>query len=336
MSVVTDKLGRPMRELRVSVTDRCNLRCPYCMPAEIFGSGYRFLPRAEILTFEEIVRVVNVSTRLGVRKVRLTGGEPLLRRDLPVLVRMLSGCAGVEDLALTTNGLALSALATELRSAGLGRVTVSLDAVDENLFRQMSGSRRSVGDVLAGIAAAQAAGLGVKVNCVLQRGANEGEILPLALFCRGAGIALRFIEYMDAGNHNGWDQALVVPSQEVRETLAAEFSLEPMLRSGPGDVARLYRYADGRGEVGFISSVTEPFCAGCNRARLTADGHLVTCLFAEQGADLRPVLRGAADDADVEKRLREIWQGRTDRYSELRAAPRGGARTKVEMSYVGG
>jgi len=334
--MVTDKLGRPMRDLRISVTDRCNQRCPYCMPAEIFGSGYRFLPRAEILSFEEIVRVVTVATNLGVRKVRLTGGEPLLRRNLPLLVRMLAGSADVEDLALTTNGLALPAFATELRSAGLGRVTVSLDAVDESLFRRMSGSRRSVVEVREGIAAAKAAGLEVKVNCVLQRGVNDGEILPLAHFCRGSGILLRFIEYMDAGNHNGWNQESVVPSREVREILAAEFGLEPMIEARPGEVARRYRYADNAGEVGFISAVTEPFCTGCNRARLTADGHLVTCLFAEQGTDLRPVLRGDADDAHLEECIRLIWQGRTDRYSEMRAAAHDGARAKVEMSYVGG
>ena len=336
MSGATDTLGRPLRDLRVSVTDRCNLRCPYCMPAEAFGAGYAFLPRAEILTFEEIVRVVRVMTGLGVRKVRLTGGEPLLRRELPSLVRMLADCTEVDDLALTTNGLLLAASAAELRAAGLQRVTVSLDALDEALFRRMSGAKRPVGDVLAGLAAARVAGLPVKINCVVQRGVNESEILPLARYCREEGFTLRFIEYMDVGNHNHWDMTAVVPAREVREVLAGEFPLEALDPAWSGEVARRYRYADGGGEVGFVTSVTEPFCRDCNRARLTADGKLVTCLFATGGADLRAELRGGADDRELAAFVRGIWEGRSDRYSELRAGARRAPRPKVEMSYVGG
>lgn len=336
MSVVTDTLGRPLRDLRVSVTDRCNLRCPYCMPAEVFGADYAFLPRAEILTFEEIARVVRVMTGLGVRKVRLTGGEPLLRRELPVLVRMLSEIAGLDDLALTTNGLLLSEFAGELRAAGLHRVTVSLDALDDAVFRAMSGAKRPVGDVLTGLEAARRAGLPVKINCVVQRGANEGEILPLARFCRERGFTLRFIEFMDVGNHNHWERTAVVPAREVRELLAGELALEALEPAWHGEVARRYRYADGAGEVGFVASVTEPFCRDCNRARLTADGKLVTCLFATGGADVRAELRGGADDRELAAFVRGIWEGRSDRYSELRAEARRAGRPKVEMSYIGG
>ena len=336
MSGVTDTLGRPLRDLRVSVTDRCNLRCPYCMPAEVFGADHAFLPRAEILTFEEMARVVRVMTGLGVRKVRLTGGEPLLRRELPVLVRMLAGTAGVEDVALTTNGLRLAEFAEELRDAGLQRVTVSLDALDEAVFRAMSGARRPVGDVLAGCEAARGAGLPVKINCVVRRGVNEGEILPLARFCRERGFTLRFIEFMDVGNHNHWERTAVVPAREVREVLGAEFALEAVEPAWRGEVARRYRYADGAGEVGFVASVTGPFCRDCNRARLTADGKLVTCLFATGGADVRAALRGGADDRELAAFVRGIWEGRSDRYSELRAEARRAARPKFEMSYVGG
>jgi GTP 3',8-cyclase len=336
MSGLKDTLGRPLRDLRVSVTDRCNLRCPYCMPAEVFGAGYAFLPRAEILTFEEIARAVRVMTELGVRKVRLTGGEPLLRRELPRLVRMLSEVADLEDLALTTNGLLLAGLADELRSAGLHRVTVSLDALDDALFRKMSGAKRSVSDVLDGLAKAKAVDFPVKVNCVVQRGVNESEILPLARYCREMSFTLRFIEYMDVGNHNHWDKIAVVPAREIREILAGAFGLEALDPAWTGEVARRYRYADGGGEVGFVASVTEPFCRDCNRARLTADGKLVTCLFATGGADLRAELRTGADDRELAAFVRGIWEGRGDRYSELRVAARQAPRPKVEMSYVGG
>lgn len=337
MSAVNDTLGRPLHDLRISVTDRCNMRCPYCMPREVFGADYPFLPRSEILTFEEIARVVRLMAGLGVRKVRLTGGEPLLRRDLPVLTGLLAGISGVEDLALTTNGLLLGEFAAELRSAGLGRVTVSLDALDDTLFRRMGGAERPVADVLHGIAAAQTAGLPVKINCVLRRGVNESEILPLARFCREGVYTLRFIEYMDTGNHNHWEPGGVVPSREVRSILDAEFGLKPVDPAWAGEVARRWRYADGKGEVGFVSSITEPFCRDCNRVRLTADGKIVTCLFAAGGADIRAELRRGASDGELSAFLRGIWEARADRYSELRAeARRTPQPKKVEMSYVGG
>ncbi len=336
MSGVHDLFGRPLRDLRVSVTDRCNMRCDYCMPAEVFGPDHAFVPRAEILTFEEIARVVRAAAELGARKVRLTGGEPLLRRDLPALVRLLAAIRGVEDLALTTNGLLLAAQAEELQQAGLHRVTVSLDALDEGLFRRLTGSSRPVGDVLEGMRAAARSGLGVKVNCVVQRGLNEDEVLPLASLCREEGWVLRFIEFMDVGNHNRWERAAVVSSAVLRDRLEATFGLVPAEPAWRGEVARRYCYADGRGEVGFVSSITEPFCRDCNRARLTADGRLVTCLFAAGGPDLRSLLRDGTDDHALALFMRGIWEGRADRYSELRAALPPGEHAKVEMSYVGG
>lgn len=336
MSGVHDLFGRPLRDLRVSVTDRCNMRCDYCMPAEVFGPDHAFLPRAEILTFEEIARVVRAAAGLGARKVRLTGGEPLLRRDLPALVRLLAAVPGVEDLALTTNGLLLAAQARELQQAGLHRVTVSLDALDEGLFRRLTGSSRPVGDVLEGMKAARRSGLGVKVNCVVQSGVNEDEVLPLASLCREEGWVLRFIEFMDVGNHNRWERAAVVASAVLRDRLEEAFGLVQVEPACRGEVARRYGYADGRGEVGFVSSITEPFCRDCNRARLTADGRLVTCLFAAGGPDLRGLLRDGTDDHALASFLRGVWEGRSDRYSELRAALPPGEYSKVEMSYVGG
>lgn len=333
---VHDRLGRPLRDLRVSVTDRCNFRCPYCMPAAVFGPGHAFLPRPQILTFEEVARVVRVAVSLGVRKVRLTGGEPLLRRELPVLVGMLARTAGVDDLALTTNGLLLARHAEALRAEGLHRVTVSLDALDPVLFAAMSGADQPVGAVLDGIAAAAACGLPVKVNCVVQRGVNESEIIPLAAWCREQGHTLRFIEYMDVGNHNHWDPSRVVPAAEVRALLDRSFGLVARPPAAPGEVARRHGYADGRGEVGFVASITEPFCRDCNRARLTADGKLVTCLFAAGGADLRELLRSGADDRALVARLAGVWAARTDRYSELRAEAPAPAGLKAEMSYLGG
>ena len=333
---VSDTLGRPLRDLRISVTDRCNLRCSYCMPAEVFGAGYAFLPREEILSFEEIERVVRAMVGLGVRKVRLTGGEPLLRRDLAALGRRLAGIPGVEDLALTTNGLLLAGAVGELRSAGLHRVTVSVDALDEALFRRMSGGRGAITDVLKGLVAAREAGLPVKINCVVQRDVNESEILPLARFCRSEGFTLRFIEYMDVGNHNRWDPASVVPAREILAILSGEFGIAPLAPGVVGEVARRYRYLDGGGEVGLVASITQPFCRDCNRARLTADGKLVTCLFAADGADVRAELRRGRGDAELAAFIRGIWEGRSDRYSELRTAPQPSPSRKIEMSYVGG
>ena len=335
MSAVRDVLSRPLRDLRVSVTDRCNFRCPYCMPREVFGQAYRFLPKPEILSFVEIARSVSAMCRLGVRKVRLTGGEPLLRRELPVLVGLLATVDGLQDLALTTNGLLLAPLAQALKDAGLHRVTVSLDALDDGVFRRLSGADRPVADVLQGIGAARTAGLPVKINCVVQRGINEEQILPLAAWCREENHTLRFIEYMDVGNHNRWHVSSVVPVGEIRERLEAAYPLVAVGDAPRGEVARRFRFADGSGEVGFVSSITEPFCRDCNRARLTADGKLVTCLFANGGHDLKSQLRAGASVDDLAGFIESVWKQRKDRYSELRSEGLE-QRGKVEMSYVGG
>jgi cyclic pyranopterin phosphate synthase len=332
---VADRLGRPLRDLRVSVTDRCNFRCTYCMPREVFGAAHPFLPRAEILSYEEIARLVRIAARLGVRKIRLTGGEPLLRRDLPELVMMLRAVGGL-DLALTTNGALLERSASVLADAGLDRVTVSLDALDPEIFQRMSDTRVAVGTVLAGVEAAQTAGLGpIKVNCVVQRGVNEQEIPKLAQHFRGTGVVVRFIEYMDVGSTNGWRLDEVVPATEILQRLQEVAELVPVDAGYRGEVARRWCWADGAGEVGLITSVSTPFCGDCSRARLSADGHLYTCLFASAGTDLRPALRGGGGDQNLEELLRSIWSHREDRYSELRGEA-GGAAPKVEMSAIGG
>jgi cyclic pyranopterin phosphate synthase len=332
-----DALGRPLHDLRISVTDRCNFRCRYCMPREQFD-GHEFLPAADQLDFAEIARLVGLFVPLGARKLRLTGGEPLLRPHLPALVARLAALPGVEDIALTTNGVLLARHAAELRAAGLGRVTVSLNTLDPEIFTRMSGGGR-LADVLDGIAAARAAGLApVKVNAVVQRGVNDGTILDLVEHFRGSGIVLRFIEYMDVGNCNGWDPALVVPSAELQARIAARWPLERRAPSAPGEVATRYAFADGAGELGFISSVTRPFCGDCARARLSSDGTLYTCLFATRGTSLRDRVRAGADDAALAELIRGVWTARADRYSEERAtlvrAPT--RRPKVEMHVVGG
>jgi cyclic pyranopterin phosphate synthase len=331
----SDLLGRPLADLRVSVTDRCNFRCPYCMPREAFGAAHRFLPRAEILTFEEITRLVRVFLALGVRKVRLTGGEPLLRQDLPELVRQLAA-TGIPDLALTTNGSLLAAQAAGLAAAGLERVTVSLDSLDDAVFRRMNDVRFPVARVLEGIAAAEAAGLApIKINAVVRRGVNEDSILQLVEHFRGSGHAVRFIEFMDVGASNSWSLAEVVPAREILERIAARHPLVPVEPADRSEVARRWRLADGSGEVGVIASVTSPFCGDCTRARLSADGHLFTCLFAVAGTDLRPLLRSGADDGALATAISDVWRQRTDRYSEARAG--GGHRHgRIEMSYIGG
>lgn len=331
-----DRLGRALRDLRISVTDRCNFRCTYCMPRDVFGPGFAFLERDELLTFEEIVRVVRVAARLGVRKVRLTGGEPLLRRDLERLVAMLAVIDGIDDLALTTNGSLLARKAEALRAAGLRRVTVSLDALDEPTFQAMSDVTLPLQRVLDGIAAAQAAGLApVKVNAVIKRGVNDDGILDLARYGREHRLIVRFIEYMDVGTTNGWRLDDVVPAAEVVQRLDAAFGVEPIPPDHPGEVATRYRYRDGGGEVGVIASVTQPFCGACTRARLSAIGELYTCLFAVAGQDLRGPLRNGASDDDLAGLLAGTWRARTDRYSELRSdATRDLPR--VEMSYIGG
>jgi GTP 3',8-cyclase len=331
---VKDTFGRPLRDLRISVTDRCNFRCVYCMPKEVFGHDYRFLPRRELLTFEEIEQVARVFVGLGVRKLRLTGGEPLLRRELEVLVERLAALGDV-DLALTTNGSALAQKARPLADAGLDRVTVSLDALDDEVFRAMNDVDFPVARVLAGIDAASAAGLPVKVNVVVKRRLNEGSILDMARRFRGTGHSVRFIEFMDVGATNGWRLDDVVPAAEIVQTIGAEFPLEPVEAAYRGEVAERYRYLDGAGEIGVIASVTQPFCGDCTRARISADGKLYTCLFAVRGHDLRAIVRSDATDDEIEEKIRAVWRRRTDRYSELRTNDTSALR-KVEMSYIGG
>ena len=335
MSTTLDTLGRPLRDLRISVTDRCNFRCVYCMPKEVYGRDFRFLERAELLTFEEIARLAGTFAGLGVRKIRLTGGEPLLRREVERLVAMLAAIPGL-DLTLTTNGSLLAQKAAALREAGLRRVTVSLDSLDDEVFRTMNDVDFPVERVLAGIEAAAAAGLSpVKVNVVLKRGVNEGGLLDLVRYFRGSGHVLRFIEYMDVGHTNGWRLDEVVPADEILARIGAEFPLEPVPPEYPGEVATRYRFRDGAGEIGVIASVTRPFCGDCTRARLSADGRLYTCLFAVSGHDLRAPLRSGASDEELVERIGAVWTARTDRYSELRSAATPGS-PKVEMSYIGG
>jgi len=330
-----DTLGRPLRDLRISVTDRCNFRCVYCMPKEVYGREFRFLERTELLTFEEIQRLAGIFAGLGVRKIRLTGGEPLIRRDLERLVGMLAAIPNL-DLTLTTNGSLLAQKASTLREAGLERVTVSLDSLDDEVFRAMNDVDFPVERVLAGIEAAAAAGLSpVKVNVVLKRGVNEDGMLDLVRYFRGSGHVLRFIEYMDVGSTNGWRLDEVVPAAEILERIGAEFPLEPVPPEYPGEVATRYRFRDGAGEIGVIASVTRPFCGDCTRARLSADGRLYTCLFAVSGHDLRAPLRSGASDEELRQRIEAVWAVRTDRYSELRSAATPRA-SKVEMSYIGG
>jgi cyclic pyranopterin phosphate synthase len=331
---IHDARGRPLRDLRISVTDRCNFRCVYCMPKEVFGHDYRFLPRRELLTFEEIERVARIFVGLGVNKLRITGGEPLLRRDLELLIGQLAELGDI-DLTLTTNGSALAQKAQPLADAGLTRVTVSLDSLDDEVFRAMNDVDFPVARVLGGIDAAAAAGLPVKVNMVVKRGLNDGSVLEMARRFRGTGHTIRFIEFMDVGATNGWRLDDVVPAAEIVRTIGAEFPLEPVDPSYRGEVAERYRYLDGAGEIGVIASVTQPFCGDCTRARISADGKLYTCLFAVRGHDLRAVLRAGATDGELDEAIRGVWRRRTDRYSELRTEETGALR-KVEMSYIGG
>ena len=336
---VVDKLGRPVHDLRISVMDRCNFRCPYCMPQSTFDEKYRFLRAQERLSFEEIVRLARVAARLGVRKVRLTGGEPLLRNGLPDLVAELSGIDGIEDLALTTNGVLLAQHAAELKGNGLHRVTVSLDSLDDAVFTKMSGGFGGLPQVLEGIEAALAAGLRpVKVNTVVQRGLNDHTVLDLLDRFRGTGVTVRLIEYMDVGNRNAWEPAQVVPSADILRQIEARWPVTAAAGRYRGEVASRYTYDDGAGEIGFVSSVSEPFCGDCNRARLSSEGVLYTCLFATRGLDLRAPLRAGASDAELLELLRSAWTQRADRYSELRSELRGSEAPlrKVEMHYIGG
>lgn len=344
--LLEDTLGRPLKDLRISVTDRCNFRCVYCMPRAVFDSNYAFLPHASLLTFEEIERAARLFVAHGVEKIRLTGGEPLLRKNLEVLIeklaRLNTPSGRALDLTLTTNGALLARKARALKDAGLTRITVSLDALDEPLFKRMNDVDFPVADVLNGIEAALAVGLTpVKINMVVKRGANDCEIMPMARHFKESGAILRFIEYMDVGASNGWNMAEVLPSAEVIARITAELPLSPIGRQNAGETAQRWRYADGRGEIGVISSVTQAFCHACTRARLSTEGRLYLCLFANHGYDLRALLRQGASDTQIETALAHIWQGRTDRYSTLRAAQDADAATvrdakRVEMSYIGG
>ena len=331
---LTDTFGRPLRDLRISVTDRCNFRCVYCMPKEVFGREYEFLGRSELLTFEEIERIARIFVACGVRKIRITGGEPLVRRDVPVLVEKLAAL-GPLDLTLTTNGSLLARQAESLAQAGLTRVTVSLDSLDDGVFRAMNDVDFPVTRVLEGIDVAATAGLPVKVNVVVKRGLNDGSILELARHFKSAGHTLRFIEYMDVGHTNGWRLDDVVPAAEIVATIDAELPLEPVEPSYRGEVAQRYRYRDGAGEVGVIASVTQPFCGDCTRARLSADGRLYTCLFAVRGHDLRGLIRSEASDEELAEAIAGVWSRREDRYSELRTEETADL-PKVEMSFIGG
>lgn len=349
---LADSLARPLRDLRISVTDRCNFRCGYCMPKTVFDAQYRYLPQADLLRFEEITRLARLFLQHGVQKIRLTGGEPLLRKGLEHLIEQLAQLRTVQgrapDLTLTTNGALLARKARALRAAGLQRVTVSLDSLDDATFRRMNDVDFPVAQVLDGIAAAQAAGLQrIKVNMVVQRGTNDHQIVPMARHFRGTGIALRFIEYMDVGSSNGWRMEQVLPSAEVLARLQAELALVPLPAQAEGETAQRWGWANAHGrhdpalgEIGLISSVTQAFCGSCNRARLSTQGRLYLCLFATQGWDLRQLLRSQASDADIAHALAAIWHTRTDRYSQLRAAAAGAATRepgqRIEMSYIGG
>src|SRR3954447_8539457 len=343
-AAVRDVLGRPIHDLRISVTDRCNFRCTYCMPREVYGRDYAFLPRAELLTFEEISRLARVFVALGVRKIRLTGGEPLLRRNLPKLIEMLSVIPGADDITLTTNGSLLARQAKSLADAGLKRISVSLDSLDEQTFARMNDVGFPVSAVLEGIDAAEAASLTpIKVNMVVRRGLNEQDVVPMARYFRERGVILRFIEYMDVGHTNGWRLDDVVPADEIIAAIDADMPLVQVAPTYSGEVADRWAYADGSGEVGVIASVTQPFCRDCTRARLTADGQVYTCLFASSGHDLRAPLRDGATDDEITRQIAGVWGARTDRYSDLRSV----ATTRplpvlaldpnrVEMSRIGG
>ena len=331
-----DKLSRPLRDLRVSVTDRCNFRCPYCMPAEIYGERYEFLPRNDLLTFEEIARVALLSTQLGVKKVRLTGGEPLVRQDVVELVSMIANLDGIEDFAMTTNAYLLSGMAESLKKAGLQRITVSLDSIDDEVFRKMNGRGFGTAKVIDGIAAAKEAGLDpIKINAVVQKGINDNTLVELAGWCRDNGYTPRFIEYMDVGTLNDWKLDEVLPAADIVGIIGKEFPIKPIESSYRGEVAKRYSYDDGKGEFGVISSVTQPFCGDCTRLRLSPEGQIVTCLFADGGTDLRGPMRDGITDKGLLNIMSGTWTNREDRYSEIRTSMTS-PRKKVEMYHIGG
>ncbi len=333
---VSDKYMRPLQDLRISIMDKCNFRCSYCMPAEVFGEDYVFMREEELLSFDEIERLVIQFTKLGVKKLRLTGGEPLLRKDVHLLIERLAVLDGIEDIALTTNGVHLVKQAKALKKAGLMRVNISLDALDTDIFQQMNGRKVKSDIVLKGMEAAISAGLHVKVNMVVKKGVNDGEIVKLASYCKDLGITLRFIEFMDVGQTNGWDFSQVVTKKEILEKVSTIAPLEPLEKDYFGEVAKRYRYKGTNIEVGFISSVSDTFCGSCTRARVSADGKLYTCLFAESGYDLRSLIRSGASNKEIEGEIESIWANRTDKYSEERTEETVKNRKKIEMSYIGG
>ncbi|WP_409294762.1 GTP 3',8-cyclase MoaA [Peribacillus sp. SCS-26] len=335
-SPAADTFDRPLRDLRISVLDRCNLRCQYCMPAEIFGDDYKFLPREELLTYEEIERAARIFAGLGVEKIRLTGGEPLLRRNLPSLIEKLTEINGIKDIALTTNGIYLKKSAEALKKAGLQRVNVSLDSLEDELFKEITGRALGVQSVLDGIEAAVAAGLEPKINMVVKKGMNDSQILPMAEYCKENGLNLRFIEFMDVGNTNGWKLDSVVTKKEILKLITERHAAEPVEAHYYGEVAKRYRYKDGGSEFGFITSVSESFCSTCTRARLSANGQFYTCLFSSQGFDLKELLRSEASDEEVREVIHGIWNRRADRYSDERAEGKNTGKSKIEMSYIGG
>lgn len=336
--LVYDYLSRPLKDLRISVTDRCNFRCSYCMPAEIFDDNFPFLKREELLSYEEIIRITKLAAQMGVEKIRLTGGEPLLRKDIHVLVEQIRKINGIKDIALTTNGVYLPKYAEKLKKAGLDRVNISLDAIEDDVFRVMNGRGVPVKPVLKGIEAAQNAGFKVKINAVVKKGVNDSQVVPMAEYFKGSGVIVRFIEFMDVGTTNGWEDKHVVSKKEIINTISDEFPLEAIDANYYGEVASRYRYKDGSGEVGVISSVSDSFCGTCTRARLSADGKLYTCLFSPRGHDLRSLIRSTENDSVVYQSLVDIWNNRRDRYSDERRADGShpDAKKKIEMSYIGG
>lgn len=333
---VKDHFGRLLKDLRISVIDKCNFRCVYCMPKEIFGDDYSFLPESELLTFDEIVRLAETFAKLGVEKIRITGGEPLMRKDLDQLIAKLLKIPGIKDIALTTNGVLLAKRAKKLKEAGLDRVNLSLDGIQDEVIKQINGRGVGTLPVLKGIEAAQQAGLQVKINMVAKKGMNESQILPMARYFKGKDVILRYIEFMDVGNHNGWDLNHVISKQQIIDTINKEVPLEAVEPNYYGEVASRYRYKDGGGEIGVISSVTDSFCGTCTRIRLSADGKLYTCLFASSGYDIKGKLRNGLTDEQLEKELASLWERRKDRYSDERAENKHGNRKKIEMSYIGG
>ncbi|PIC83521.1 GTP 3',8-cyclase MoaA [Sporosarcina sp. P1] len=336
MNAIVDQLGRPIRDLRISVTDRCNFRCTYCMPKEVFGDDFLFLAKNELLSFEELERLARIFAQLGVKKLRLTGGEPLMRRNLPELIRKLHDIEGIEDIGLTTNAVLLGQYAQALYDAGLRRLNISLDALDPELFGQINGRGISPELVLKNIQKAQDIGFTIKVNMVVQKGINESEILPMAAYCKERGITLRYIEFMDVGNDNGWSFKKVVTKKEIYDMLATEFDMEPAEEDYYGEVAKRYRYTGTDAQVGFITSVSKSFCSTCTRSRLSSEGKLYTCLFASEGFDLRELIRSDQTDEEVYEVIANVWRGRKDRYSDERTEQTVKNRKKINMNYIGG